>query len=56
VLGSAVGSGPSRAGSYRVLTAAIGEGDPETSRAAAERVLRASTDALLTALDAVAGR
>ncbi len=44
------------AGAYRVLTAAIGEGDPETTRAAAERVLRPSTDALLTALDAVEDR
>ena len=29
-----------QAGAYRVLTAAIGEGDPDTARAAAERVLR----------------
>jgi GntR family transcriptional regulator, transcriptional repressor for pyruvate dehydrogenase complex len=39
------------AGAYRVLTAAIEEGDPDTARAAAERVLRPSTDALLEALD-----
>jgi len=56
VLGSHVGAGSTRAGSYRVLTAAIGEGDPDTARAAAERVLRASTDALLTALDAAEAR
>ena len=31
-------------GAYRVLTAAIGEGDPDTARAAAERVLRPATD------------
>ena len=30
---------------YRVLTAALGEGDPDTARAAADRVLRPSTDA-----------
>ena len=30
-------------GAYRVLTAAIGEGDPDTARAAAERVLRPAT-------------
>lgn len=56
VLGTVDGSGPSRADAYRVLTAAIGEGDPDTTRAAAERVLRASTDALLNALDAVEDR
>ena len=39
---------------YRVLTAALGEGDPDTARAAAERVLRPSTDAAAAAaLDAV---
>jgi DNA-binding FadR family transcriptional regulator len=48
VLGAGEGAGP-----YRVLTAALGEGDPDTARAAAERVLRPSTDALLSALDAV---
>ncbi|MFC4785867.1 FadR/GntR family transcriptional regulator [Nocardioides sp. MAHUQ-72] len=37
-------------GAYRVLTAAIGEGDPDTARAAAERVLRPATTSLLTAL------
>lgn len=42
-----------RAGAYRVLTAALDEGDPATARAAAERVLRPSTDVLLTALSAV---
>lgn len=40
-------------GAYRVLTAALGEGDPDTSRAAAERVLRPATRSLLTALDAL---
>ena len=40
-------------GAYRVLTAAIGEGDPDTARAAAERVLRPATTSLLTALTAL---
>lgn len=40
-------------GAYRMLTAALGEGDPETARAAAERVLRPATEGLLAALDAV---
>lgn len=40
-------------GAYRVLTAALGEGDPDTSRAAAERVLRPATRSLLTALHAL---
>ncbi|WP_180934946.1 FadR/GntR family transcriptional regulator [Nocardioides ungokensis] len=40
-------------GAYRVLTAAIGEGDPDTARAAAERVLRPATTSLLTALKAL---
>jgi GntR family transcriptional repressor for pyruvate dehydrogenase complex len=40
-------------GAYRVLTAAIGEGDPETARAAADRVLRPATAHLLTALTAL---
>ncbi len=38
---------------YRVLTAAIAGGDAETARAAADRVLRPATDALITALAAV---
>ena len=42
-------------GAYRVLTAAIGEGDPDTARAAAERVLRPATASLLTALAALTG-
>jgi GntR family transcriptional repressor for pyruvate dehydrogenase complex len=50
VLAAVLGRGET-AGAYRVLTAAIAEGDPDTARAAAERVLRPSTDALLTALD-----
>jgi DNA-binding FadR family transcriptional regulator len=41
-------------GAYRVLTAAVGAGDPETARAAADRVLRPATDSLLTALAALA--
>ncbi len=40
-------------GAYRVLTAAIGAGDPETARAAADRVLRPATTSLLTALEAL---
>ncbi len=50
VLASVIGAGES-AGAYRVLTGALEEGDPDTTRAAAERVLRPSTDALLTALN-----
>jgi len=40
-------------GAYRVLTAAIGAGDPETARAAADRVLRPATESLLAALAAL---
>lgn len=40
-------------GAYRVLTAAIGAGDPETSRVAADRVLRPATDNLIAALAAL---
>jgi DNA-binding FadR family transcriptional regulator len=40
-------------GSYRLLTSAIGAGDPETARAAADRVLRPATTSLLTALAAL---
>lgn len=40
-------------GAYRVLTAAIGEGDPETARVAADRVLRPATTSLITALTAL---
>jgi GntR family transcriptional regulator, transcriptional repressor for pyruvate dehydrogenase complex len=50
VLAAVLGRGET-AGAYRVLTAGIEEGDPDTARAAAERVLRPSTDALLAALD-----
>jgi DNA-binding FadR family transcriptional regulator len=39
-----------QAGAYRVLTAAIAAGDPETARAAADRVLRPATDSLIAAL------
>jgi len=38
---------------YRVLTAAIGAGDPDTARAAADRVLRPATESLLAALSAL---
>ena len=41
---------------YRVLTAALGAGDPETARAAADRVLRPATESLLAALAALACR
>jgi GntR family transcriptional repressor for pyruvate dehydrogenase complex len=40
-------------GFYRLLTSAIGAGDPETARAAADRVLRPATTNLLTALAAL---
>ncbi|MCW2772323.1 MAG: transcriptional regulator, GntR family [Nocardioides sp.] len=40
-------------GAYRLLTSAIGAGDPETVRAAADRVLRPATTSLLTALAAL---
>ena len=49
VLASVLGQGES-AGAYLLLTAALEEGDPETARAAAERVLRPSTESLLVAL------
>ena len=41
-------------GAYRVLTAAIGAGDPETARVAADRVLRPATTSILSALSALA--
>ena len=41
-------------GASRVLTAAIAAGDPDTARAAADRVLRPATTTILTALDALA--
>jgi DNA-binding FadR family transcriptional regulator len=37
--------------SYRLLTSALAAGDPETARAAADRVLRPATSTLLSALD-----
>ncbi|HEU5036071.1 MAG TPA: GntR family transcriptional regulator [Nocardioides sp.] len=37
-------------GAYRVLTAAIGAGDPDTARVAADRVLRPATASILSAL------
>ncbi|GAA1125305.1 FadR/GntR family transcriptional regulator [Nocardioides aquiterrae] len=40
-------------GAYRVLTAAIGAGDPETARAAADRVLRPATTSILSGLSAL---
>jgi GntR family transcriptional repressor for pyruvate dehydrogenase complex len=55
VLAAVLGRGETT-GAYRVLTAAIEEGDPDTARAAAERVLRPSTDALLAALDTLDAR
>lgn len=39
---------------YRLLTAAISAGDPETARAAADRVLRPATDSLVAALESLA--
>jgi DNA-binding FadR family transcriptional regulator len=42
-----------QAGAYRVLTAAIAAGDPDTARAAADRVLRPATDSLIAALSAL---
>ena len=41
---------------YRLLTAAIAAGDPETARAAADRVLRPATENLIDALDALAAQ
>jgi DNA-binding FadR family transcriptional regulator len=38
-------------GAYRLLVAALGEGDADTARAAAERVLRPATESLLAALE-----
>ena len=38
---------------YRMLTAAIASGDPDTARAAADRVLRPATDSLIAALSAL---
>ena len=40
-------------GAYRLLSAAIGSGDPETARAAADRVLRPATTSILSALSAL---
>ena len=40
-------------GAYRVLTAAIAEGDADTARVAAERVLRPATHNLITALESL---
>lgn len=42
-----------QAGAYRLLAAAIGSGDPETARAAADRVLRPATTSILSALSAL---
>jgi GntR family transcriptional repressor for pyruvate dehydrogenase complex len=39
--------------SYRLLASALGSGDPETARAAADRVLRPATESLLSALAAL---
>jgi DNA-binding FadR family transcriptional regulator len=38
-------------GAYRLLTDALGQGDPETARAAADKLLRSATDSLLSAFD-----
>ena len=38
-------------GAYRLLTEALGQGDAETARAAADKLLRAATDTLLSAFD-----
>lgn len=38
---------------YRLLASALGSGDPETARAAADRVLRPATESLLAALAAL---
>lgn len=38
---------------YRLLVAAIGSGDPDTARAAADRVLRPATETILGALGAL---
>jgi DNA-binding FadR family transcriptional regulator len=38
---------------YRLLASALGGGDPETARAAADRVLRPATESLLSALAAL---
>jgi DNA-binding FadR family transcriptional regulator len=38
---------------YRLLASALGSGDPETARAAADRVLRPATESLLSALAAL---
>src|SRR3954447_12907710 len=38
---------------YRMLTAALATGDPDTARAAADRVLRPATESLLSALNAL---
>ncbi len=40
-------------GAYRVLAAAIAEGDPDTARSAAERLLRSGTTHLVAALTAL---
>jgi len=44
----------SQVGAYRVLTAAIGGGDPDTARAAADRVLRPATTSILATLESLA--
>ena len=38
---------------YRLLASALGSGDPDTTRAAADRVLRPATESLLSALAAL---
>ena len=50
-LGPVLAEEVGQADAYRVLVAAIAGGQPETARAAADRVLRPATAALLAALD-----
>ena len=52
-LGPVLAEEVGQADAYRVLVVAIAGGQPETARAAADRVLRPATAALLTALDAL---
>lgn len=52
-LGPVLAVGGGQVEAYRVLAAAIAGGDPETARAAAERVLRPATETLTDALAAL---
>lgn len=53
VLGSAMAEEVGQVRAYRVLTAAIAAGDPETARVAADRLLRPVTESLTAVLAAV---